>query len=59
MIKKESYFNITYTKMTGHVSIRLASERVNHCVASANELPRFYTPGEVITGMQDFMRFVS
>ncbi|XP_026323996.1 exosome complex component RRP4 [Hyposmocoma kahamanoa] len=42
--------------MTGHVSIRLASERVNHCVASANELPRFYTPGEVITGMQDFMR---
>ncbi|XP_028176625.1 exosome complex component RRP4 [Ostrinia nubilalis] len=42
--------------MTGHVSIRLASERVNHCVASSNELPRFYTPGEVITGMQDFMR---
>ncbi|XP_053600741.1 exosome complex component RRP4 [Plodia interpunctella] len=42
--------------MTGHVSIKLASERVNHCVASSNELPRFYTPGEVITGMQDFMR---
>ncbi|KOB67585.1 Exosome complex exonuclease RRP4 [Operophtera brumata] len=42
--------------MTGHVSIRLASERVNHCVASLNELPRFYTPGEVITGVQDFMR---
>ncbi|KAM3966748.1 exosome complex component Rrp4 [Aphomia sociella] len=42
--------------MTGHVSIRLASERVNHSVATANELPRFYTPGEVITGMQDFMR---
>ncbi|XP_059047506.1 exosome complex component RRP4 [Achroia grisella] len=42
--------------MTGHVSIRLASERVNHCIPTANELPRFYTPGEVITGMQDFMR---
>ncbi|XP_026484346.2 exosome complex component RRP4 [Vanessa tameamea] len=42
--------------MNGHVTIRLASERVNHCVASSNELPRFYTPGEVISGMQDFMR---
>ncbi|XP_052747501.1 exosome complex component RRP4 [Bicyclus anynana] len=42
--------------MTGHVSIRLASERVNHCVASSNDTPRFYTPGEVISGMQDFMR---
>ncbi|GBP87264.1 Exosome complex component RRP4 [Eumeta japonica] len=42
--------------MTGHVSIRLASERVNHSVASSRELPRFYTPGEIITGMQDFMR---
>ncbi|CAK1599546.1 unnamed protein product [Parnassius mnemosyne] len=42
--------------MTGHVSIKLASERVNHCVAANNELPRFYTPGEVISGMQDFMR---
>ncbi|KPI95518.1 PREDICTED: exosome complex component RRP4 [Papilio xuthus] len=42
--------------MTGHVSIRLASERVNHSVATSNELPRFYTPGEVISGMQDFMR---
>lgn len=42
--------------MSGHVTIRLASERVNHCVASSNELPRFYTPGEVISGMQDFMR---
>ncbi|KAJ0181028.1 hypothetical protein K1T71_003113 [Dendrolimus kikuchii] len=42
--------------MTGHVSIRLASERVNHSVSSSNVLPRFYTPGEVITGTQDFMR---
>lgn len=42
--------------MTGHVSIKLAAERVNHSVASNNELPRFYTPGEVICGMQDFMR---
>lgn len=43
--------------MTGHVSITLASERVNHSVAGSNELPRFYTPGEVISGMQDFMRW--
>ncbi|XP_048006089.1 exosome complex component RRP4 [Leguminivora glycinivorella] len=42
--------------MSGRVSIRLASERVNHSVASSTDLPRFYTPGEVITGMQDFMR---
>ncbi|VVC90936.1 unnamed protein product [Leptidea sinapis] len=41
--------------MTGHVSIKLASERVNHSVA-ASETPRFYTPGEVICGLQDFMR---
>lgn len=44
---------------TPHLTIRLASERVNHSVASNNELPRFYTPGEVITGIQDFMRCVS
>ncbi|XP_039745071.1 exosome complex component RRP4 [Pararge aegeria] len=42
--------------MTEHVSIRLASERVNHCVSSSNDTARFYTPGEVISGMQDFMR---
>ncbi|XP_072935088.1 exosome complex component RRP4 [Epargyreus clarus] len=42
--------------MTEHVSIRLASERVDHSVCTNDELPRFYTPGEVITGMQDFMR---
>ncbi|KAJ2946564.1 hypothetical protein O0L34_g12618 [Tuta absoluta] len=42
--------------MTGHVSIRLASERINHCVATGDDLPAFYTPGEVITNMQDFMR---
>lgn len=42
--------------MSAHVSIRLASERVNHSVASTREVPRFYTPGEVITGLQDFMR---
>lgn len=42
--------------MTSHVKIRLASERVNHSVPANNGLPRFYTPGEVITGMQDFMR---
>ncbi|KAI8429655.1 hypothetical protein MSG28_000234 [Choristoneura fumiferana] len=37
-------------------NIRLASDRVNHSVASTTDLPRFYMPGEVITGMQDFMR---
>ncbi|XP_049887594.1 exosome complex component RRP4 [Pectinophora gossypiella] len=42
--------------MTRHVSVRLASERINHSVSSGNELPAFYTPGEVITGIQDFMR---
>lgn len=43
-------------EMVSHVSIKLASERVNHSVASNNDPPRFYTPGEVITGIQDFMR---
>ncbi|XP_075979132.1 exosome complex component Rrp4 [Anticarsia gemmatalis] len=47
---------ICFLKMTSHVKIRLASERVNHSVPSNNALPRFYTPGEVITGMKDFMR---
>ncbi|XP_038209430.1 exosome complex component RRP4 [Zerene cesonia] len=42
--------------MSGHVSIRLAAERVNHSVAANNEIPRFFTPGEVICGLQDFMR---
>ncbi|KAF9795318.1 hypothetical protein SFRURICE_004690 [Spodoptera frugiperda] len=42
--------------MTSHVKIRLASERVNHSVPTNRELPRFYTPGEVVTGMEDFMR---
>ncbi|XP_047028262.1 exosome complex component RRP4 [Helicoverpa zea] len=45
--------------MASHVKIRLASQRVNHSVSSSsynNDLPRFYTPGEVVTGMQDFMR---
>ncbi|CAG4925789.1 unnamed protein product [Colias eurytheme] len=42
--------------MSGHVSIKLAAERVNHSVAANNEIPRFFTPGEVICGLQDFMR---
>ncbi|CAH0699207.1 unnamed protein product [Spodoptera exigua] len=42
--------------MASHVKIRLASERVNHSVPTNRELPRFYTPGEVVTGMEDFMR---
>ncbi|XP_047514399.1 exosome complex component RRP4 isoform X1 [Pieris napi] len=42
--------------MSGHVSIKLASERVNPSVASNNEIPRFFTPGEVICGLGDFMR---
>ncbi|KAL4709819.1 hypothetical protein ACJJTC_001273 [Scirpophaga incertulas] len=42
--------------MAGNVSIRLASERVNPSVYSGAVLPRFYTPGEVISGMKDYMR---
>lgn len=42
--------------MKSKVNIRLASERVNHCIAGNYEVPRFYTPGEVITPIQDFMR---
>lgn len=42
--------------MTSLVKIRLASERVNHSVTTNNDLPRFFTPGQVVTGMADFMR---
>ncbi|CAK1548237.1 unnamed protein product [Leptosia nina] len=42
--------------MSGHVSITLASERVNHSVAANNEIPRFFTPGEVVCDLHDFMR---
>lgn len=42
--------------MTSNVNIRLASQRINHCVATSDEIPRLFTPGEIVTEQQGFMR---
>lgn len=42
--------------MTTNVQIRLASNRVNNALVTGDNVPRLFTPGEVITGQQGFMR---
>lgn len=42
--------------MTSNVIIRLASDRVNPSLLSGDSNPRLFTPGEVITSQQGFMR---
>lgn len=42
--------------MTTSVQIRLASSRVNNVLLTGENVPRLFTPGEVITGQQGFMR---
>lgn len=43
--------------MNTNVNIRLASDRVNNLLITGDHIPRLYTPGEVITGQQGFMRY--
>lgn len=43
--------------MSSNIEMRLASARVNATIYSDDEIPRLYTPGEVITEQQGFMRF--
>lgn len=42
--------------MTANIDMRLASARVNTTLYTDNEMPRLYTPGEIITSQQGFMR---
>lgn len=43
-------------KMASNVMIRLASDRANLSLLSGESNPRLFTPGEVITSQQGFMR---
>lgn len=45
--------------MTTNIDMRLASTRVNTTLYTDNAMPRLFTPGEVITSQQGFMRYVS
>lgn len=42
--------------MTTNIDMRLASARVNTTLYADGMMPRLYTPGEVITTEQGFMR---
>lgn len=42
--------------MTTNIDMRLASDRINTTLYTDNDMPRLYTPGEVITSQQGFMR---
>jgi len=42
--------------MTQKVYIRLASQRIDNTIAAASEIPRLYTPGEIITCESGYMR---
>lgn len=45
--------------MTTNVQIRLASDRVNTELPTNNAPPRLYSPGEIITNVQGYMRSVA
>lgn len=42
--------------MSRKLTIRLASDRVNTSVALNQRFPKIFTPGEVITQQNEFMR---
>ncbi|PNF39909.1 Exosome complex component RRP4 [Cryptotermes secundus] len=42
--------------MTQNVHIRLASQRIDNTIVGTSEVPRLYTPGEIITCRSGFMR---
>lgn len=44
--------------MTQNVHIRLASQRIDNTIVGTSEVPRLYTPGEIITCRSGFMRWV-
>lgn len=45
--------------MTTNIDMRLASTRVNNTLYTDDVMPRLYTPGEVITSQQGFMRYAN
>lgn len=49
-------FRICLINMTTNIDMRLASARVNTALYTENAMPRLYTPGEVVTSQQGFMR---
>lgn len=42
--------------MPSNIQIRLATDRVNYTIALNQRIPKIYTPGEVITKQNEFMR---
>lgn len=42
--------------MTTNIDMRLASARQSTTLFTENAMPRLYTPGEVVTSQQGFMR---
>lgn len=40
------------------IHIRLASDRINPNVSVSRRTPRIYTPGQIITEQNEFMRLV-
>lgn len=43
-------------KMTTNIDMRLASTRIDMNLDTRSAMPRLYTPGEIITNEQGFMR---
>lgn len=43
-------------KMTTNIDMRLASTRIDMDLDTGSAMPRLYTPGEIITTEQGFMR---
>jgi len=44
--------------MSQNVYIRLASQRIDNTIVSTSEIPKLFTPGEIITCQSGFMRWV-
>ncbi|KAI4458774.1 pnas-3 related [Holotrichia oblita] len=42
--------------MPSNIQIRLATDRVNYTIALNQRVPKIYTPGEIITKQNEFMR---
>jgi len=43
-------------QMSQNVFIRLASQRIDNTIVSTSEIPKLFTPGEIITCQSGFMR---
>lgn len=59
LVQLLSFHKIFYRTMTTNIDMRLASNRVSNTIPyTENAMPRLFTPGEVITSQQGFMRYV-